>query len=144
MINRFRARYKSFHYCGKGISPPCTGVAQWLRSPECQGNHIEPYASALHWNESEKMAQLAKRYYARLRQQLPMHIATGENLYTPHGFEPFLGRQGGDFTMPDLLHCSGIRETQHIEGFFIALLVVKDGHIQVPTTPGLGLCPPDG
>jgi L-alanine-DL-glutamate epimerase-like enolase superfamily enzyme len=83
-----------------------------LRSPERQGNRIEPYASALHWNESEKMAQLAKRYYARLRQQLPMHIATGENLYTPLGFEPFLGRQGGGFIMPDLLHCSGIRETQ--------------------------------
>ncbi len=144
MINRFRARYKSFHYRGKRRSPPCTGVAQRLRSPERQGNCIEPYASTLHWNESEKMAQLARHYDARLRQQLSMQIAMGENLYTPLGFETFLGRQGGGFIMPDLLHCSGIRETQHIEGFFIALLVVKDGHIQVPTTPGLGLGPPDG
>jgi D-galactarolactone cycloisomerase len=228
----------------------------------CQRDRIEAYASDLHWDEPEGMADLAKRYveagfrfvkthlgaeadadlrrleaireavgpdiglmidvntafdrdtalerglayaafeplwyeeplpphdhqgYAWLRHQLPMHIATGENLYTTHGFEPLLARQGCDFIMPDLLRCGGIREAQRIceaaewygiaasphnyaggvglaatlhfmaalpqtlllefdptgtavyEELFIAPLIVKDGHVQVPATPGLGV-----
>jgi L-alanine-DL-glutamate epimerase-like enolase superfamily enzyme len=125
--------------------------------------------------------------YAWLRHQLPMHIATGKNLYTMHGFEPLLARQGCDFIMPDLLRCGGIHEARRIceaaqwysiaasphnyaggvglaatlhfmaalpqtlllefdptgtavyEELFIAPLTAKDGHVQVPTTPGLGV-----
>lgn len=124
---------------------------------------------------------------AWLRHQLPMHIASGENLSTTHGFEPLLARQACDFITPDILRCGGIRQTQLIceaaewygisvsphsycsgvglaatlhlmaalpqtlllefdptgtaiyEELFVHPLVVRDGHVEVPTAPGLGV-----
>jgi D-galactarolactone cycloisomerase len=138
------------------------------------------------WYE-EPLAPYDFQGYAWLRQQLPMHLATGENLYTTHGFEPLLARQGCDFIMPDILRCGGIRQAQRIceaaewygvsvsphnysggvglaatlhfmaalpqtlllefdptgtaiyEELFIEPLVVRDGHVRVAATPGLGV-----
>ncbi len=52
--------------------------------------------------------------HAWLRQQLPMPIATGENLYTTYGFEPLWNPQACDFVMPDVLRCGGIDQTRQI------------------------------
>jgi L-alanine-DL-glutamate epimerase-like enolase superfamily enzyme len=49
-----------------------------------------------------------------LRQELGLKIATGENLYTTHGFEPLLSGQGCDYAMPDILRCGGLEQTRQI------------------------------
>jgi L-alanine-DL-glutamate epimerase-like enolase superfamily enzyme len=243
--------------CGQAEGVPVYELLGGLRR-----ERIEAYASGLHWDEPEAMAELAKRYvdagfrflkthigaepegdlarleairnavgpdigllidvntafdrdaalargreyaafeplwyeeplppydfqgYAWLRQQLPMHLAAGENLYTVHGFEPLLARQGCDFIMPDILRCGGFRQAQRIceaaewygvavsphsyasgvglaatlhlmaalpqtlllefdptgtaiyEELFVQPLVVQDGHVRVPSAPGLGV-----
>jgi len=49
-----------------------------------------------------------------LRDHLGLKIATGENLYTTHGFEPLFAAGGCDYVMPDILRCGGIAQTQLI------------------------------
>lgn len=52
--------------------------------------------------------------HAWLRQNLPIPIAVGENLYTTHGFQPMLFVGGCDYVMPDISRSGGIRQTQLI------------------------------
>lgn len=52
--------------------------------------------------------------HAWLRKQLPIPIATGENLYTVYGFAPLLACGGCDYAMPDILRCGGIEQTRQI------------------------------
>jgi L-alanine-DL-glutamate epimerase-like enolase superfamily enzyme len=52
--------------------------------------------------------------HAWLRQQLPVKIATGENLYLTQGFEPLWTHQACDYVMPDVLRCGGLEQTRRI------------------------------
>ncbi len=54
------------------------------------------------WYE-EPICPIDYEGHAWLRQQLPRPIASGENLYTIHGFEPMLACNGCDYIMPDIL-----------------------------------------
>lgn len=65
------------------------------------------------WYE-EPLSPLDWQGHLWLRQQLGMPIATGENLYTVHGFEPLLGGHGCDYVMPDILRCGGLEQTRQI------------------------------
>nr|MCH9674010.1 mandelate racemase/muconate lactonizing enzyme family protein [Gammaproteobacteria bacterium] len=65
------------------------------------------------WYE-EPVAPLDTVGHATLREKLPFSIATGENLYTQHGFAPMLEGKGCDFIMPDILRCGGIAQTAKI------------------------------
>lgn len=65
------------------------------------------------WYE-EPIAPLDVRGHAWLRSQLPLKIATGENLYTTYGFEPLFECGGCDYCMPDILRCGGIEQTRQI------------------------------
>ena len=138
------------------------------------------------WYE-EPLSPLDWEGHAWLRRELPMKIATGENLYLTSGFEPLWACQGCDYVMPDILRCGGLAETRRIceaaqrhaivasphnfssgvglaatlhlmaalpetrllefdptgtaiyEEMFVEPLVVQDGHVHVPTEPGLGV-----
>lgn len=71
-------------------------------------------AFRLFWYE-EPISPLDWQGHAWLRRQLaPMPIATGENLYTTHGVEPFLSSAACDYLMPDILRCGGIDQTRLI------------------------------
>ena len=63
------------------------------------------------WYE-EPLAPLDWQGHAWLRRELPLKIATGENLYTTHGFEPLLSGGGCDYLMPDILRCGGLDQTR--------------------------------
>jgi L-alanine-DL-glutamate epimerase-like enolase superfamily enzyme len=52
--------------------------------------------------------------HAWLRQQLPLKIATGENLYLTHGFEPLWAHGACDYAMPDVLRCGGLEQARQI------------------------------
>jgi len=65
------------------------------------------------WYE-EPLPPLDFAGHRALRDALPMHIATGENLYTTHGFEPLFAAGGCDYVMPDVLRCGGIAQTMAI------------------------------
>jgi D-galactarolactone cycloisomerase len=65
------------------------------------------------WFE-EPIAPADYEGHAWLREQLPMPIAAGENLYTVYGFEPMFACRGCDYVMPDILRCGGIRQTRLI------------------------------
>jgi L-alanine-DL-glutamate epimerase-like enolase superfamily enzyme len=52
--------------------------------------------------------------HAWLRERLPTPIATGENLYLRHGFEPLWTRRACDYAMPDVLRCGGLGQTREI------------------------------
>jgi L-alanine-DL-glutamate epimerase-like enolase superfamily enzyme len=65
------------------------------------------------WYE-EPLSPLDWQGHAWLRQELPLKIATGENLYTTHGFEPLLSGHGCDYAMPDILRCGGLEQTRQI------------------------------
>ncbi|MEM7251269.1 MAG: mandelate racemase/muconate lactonizing enzyme family protein [Pseudomonadota bacterium] len=69
---------------------------------------IDPF-----WYE-EPLSPLDHEGHAMLKQQLGITIATGENLYTTHGFEPLFAARGCDFAMPDILRCGGIEQTRSI------------------------------
>jgi len=69
---------------------------------------IDPF-----WYE-EPLAPLDFDGHASLRTQLGLKIATGENLYTTHGFAPLFAAGGCDYAMPDILRCGGIAQTQAI------------------------------
>ena len=65
------------------------------------------------WYE-EPLSPLDHVGHATLREHLPYPIATGENLYTTHGFEPLFAAGGCDYVMPDILRCGGIGQTVDI------------------------------
>jgi L-alanine-DL-glutamate epimerase-like enolase superfamily enzyme len=65
------------------------------------------------WYE-EPLSPLDWQGHAWLREQLGLPIATGENLYTTHGFEPLLQGHGCDYVMPDILRCGGLEQTRLI------------------------------
>ncbi len=49
-----------------------------------------------------------------LEEQLPFPIATGENLYTVHGFRPAWTPPCCTYLMPDVLRCGGLGQMQQI------------------------------
>jgi L-alanine-DL-glutamate epimerase-like enolase superfamily enzyme len=63
------------------------------------------------WYE-EPLSPLDWQGHAWLRGQLGVAIATGENLYTTHGFEPLLQGGGCDYVMPDVLRCGGLAQAR--------------------------------
>jgi L-alanine-DL-glutamate epimerase-like enolase superfamily enzyme len=65
------------------------------------------------WYE-EPVPPLDAQGHAWLRRQLPLKIATGENLYLTHGFEPLWAAAGCDYAMPDILRCGGLEQTRQI------------------------------
>lgn len=65
------------------------------------------------WYE-EPLSPLDWQGHALLREQLNLKIATGENLYTTHGFEPLLRGHGCDYLMPDILRCGGLEQSRQI------------------------------
>tara|TARA_A100001037_G_scaffold137316_1_gene124234 strand:+ start:656 stop:1753 length:1098 start_codon:yes stop_codon:yes gene_type:complete len=65
------------------------------------------------WYE-EPLSPLDFAGHRELRDALPFSIATGENLYTTHGFEPLFAAGGCDYAMPDVLRCGGIAQTMAI------------------------------
>ncbi len=65
------------------------------------------------WYE-EPLSPLDAEGHAWLRQELPFKIATGENLYVTHGFEPLWASGGCDYVMPDILRCGGLEQTRRI------------------------------
>jgi L-alanine-DL-glutamate epimerase-like enolase superfamily enzyme len=69
---------------------------------------FQPY-----WYE-EPVWPLDAAGHAWLRQQLPVKIATGENLYVTQGFEPLWTHRACDYVMPDILRCGGIEQTRQI------------------------------
>lgn len=128
---------------------------------------------------------------ARLRQAIPIPIATGENEFTVHGFKPLFDRGAVDYAMPDIGRAGGLWEVQRIctlaatyglavsphnfgsgvllaatlhlmastpntklleydvagtsvaEELLVEPLRVEDGHVPVPTAPGLGVHLPE-
>jgi L-alanine-DL-glutamate epimerase-like enolase superfamily enzyme len=52
--------------------------------------------------------------HAWLRGQLPVKIATGENLYLTEGFAPLWAHGACDYVMPDILRCGGLEQTRQI------------------------------
>jgi L-alanine-DL-glutamate epimerase-like enolase superfamily enzyme len=69
---------------------------------------FDPY-----WFE-EPVAPLDAVGHAWLRERLPFKIATGENLYLTHGFEPLWAHHACDYAMPDILRCGGLEQTRQI------------------------------
>ncbi|MFT5175032.1 MAG: D-galactarolactone cycloisomerase [Gammaproteobacteria bacterium] len=65
------------------------------------------------WYE-EPLSPLDHEGHAMLRDRLGVKIATGENLYTTHGFAPLFAAGGCDYAMPDILRCGGIAQTKLI------------------------------
>lgn len=79
------------------------------------------------WYE-EPVGPLDYQGHAELRHELGMKIATGENLYTLHGFEPLFQAGGCDYAMPDILRCGGIEQTRLICEAALAAGVVPSPH----------------
>lgn len=65
------------------------------------------------WYE-EPICPLDTQGHAWLREQLPLKIATGENLYLTHGFESLWTTKACDYAMPDILRCGGLEQTRQI------------------------------
>jgi L-alanine-DL-glutamate epimerase-like enolase superfamily enzyme len=74
--------------------------------------------------------------HAWLRERLPLKIATGENLYLTHGFEPLWAHHACDYAMPDILRCGGLEQTRQI-----CLAAIRQGVIPSPHnfSSGVGL-----
>jgi L-alanine-DL-glutamate epimerase-like enolase superfamily enzyme len=51
---------------------------------------------------------------AKVREASPVPIAAGENLYTRHGFRPYLEKQALAIIQPDMCKCGGLLETRKI------------------------------
>jgi L-alanine-DL-glutamate epimerase-like enolase superfamily enzyme len=75
------------------------------------GQALLPYHP--YWYE-EPVWPLDAAGHAWLRERLPLKIATGENLYLTHGFEPLWSHRACDYAMPDILRCGGIEQTRRI------------------------------
>ncbi len=82
------------------------------------------------------MAPLDFAGHASLREQLPLKISTGENLYLEEGFEPLWAAEGCDYVMPDILRCGGIEQTRRI-----CIAAAKHGIVPSPHnfSSGVGL-----
>ena len=52
----------------------------------------------------------------RLTQECSVPILTGENLYSRHGFKPYIENQACDMVHPDPQKCGGLLETKKIAG----------------------------
>jgi L-alanine-DL-glutamate epimerase-like enolase superfamily enzyme len=65
------------------------------------------------WYE-EPICPLDVQGHAWLRGQVPLKIATGENLYLTYGFEPFWAAKACDYAMPDILRCGGLEQARQI------------------------------
>jgi L-alanine-DL-glutamate epimerase-like enolase superfamily enzyme len=52
--------------------------------------------------------------FARLTATSSVPIMTGENLFTRHGFRPFIEKQACDYIHPDAQKCGGLLETKKI------------------------------
>ena len=50
----------------------------------------------------------------RIRQAVPMPIASAESIFSLEGFQPFLSRRVVDVLMPDVKHAGGLLETRNI------------------------------
>jgi L-alanine-DL-glutamate epimerase-like enolase superfamily enzyme len=87
------------------------------------------------WYE-EPLSPLDWQGHRWLGEQLGLKIATGENLYTVHGFEPLLVGKGCDYAMPDILRCGGLEQTRAI-----CKLAAEQGIIATPHnfSSGVGL-----
>jgi L-alanine-DL-glutamate epimerase-like enolase superfamily enzyme len=75
------------------------------------GQALAPYRP--YWYE-EPISPLDAAGHAWLRERLPLKIATGENLYLTHGFEPLWAHRACDYVMPDILRCGGLEQTRQI------------------------------
>ena len=65
------------------------------------------------WYE-EPLSPLDHEGHRWLRDQLPLRIAAGENLYLTQGFEPLWACHGCDYVMPDVLRCGGLEQSRRI------------------------------
>lgn len=54
---------------------------------------------------------------ARITAQTRTPICTGENLYTRHGFRPYIEKQACDIVQPDAQKCGGLLETKRIADY---------------------------
>ncbi|MBT6276480.1 MAG: mandelate racemase/muconate lactonizing enzyme family protein [Chromatiales bacterium] len=79
------------------------------------------------WYE-EPLSPLDCEGHAMLRNTLGLKIATGENLYTTHGFAPMFAAGGCDYAMPDILRCGGIAQTKLICEAALVAGVVPSPH----------------
>jgi len=52
--------------------------------------------------------------FVRLKAESRVPILTGENLYTRHGFKPFIEKQACDMVHPDAQKCGGLMEMKRI------------------------------
>jgi len=75
------------------------------------GKALEPFN--LRWYE-EPVAPEDLAGYARLRQQLSMPIAGGENEHSLYGYRALLGQGCIDIAQPDIGSCGGITGARHI------------------------------
>lgn len=89
------------------------------------GRDIAPFEP--YWYE-EPVSPLDVEGHGALREALPFDIATGENLYTTHGFAPLFAAKGCDFVMPDILRCGGIAQTKKICEAAVAAGIVPSPH----------------
>jgi L-alanine-DL-glutamate epimerase-like enolase superfamily enzyme len=51
---------------------------------------------------------------ARIAAEVDIPLATGESLFTRHGFRPWIERRAADVLMPDLMRCGGPTEFMHV------------------------------
>lgn len=79
------------------------------------------------WYE-EPLPPLDVDGHAQLRRELPLKIATGENLYTSAGFEPLWAAEACDYVMPDILRCGGLEQARQICSHAIRHGVVPSPH----------------
>jgi D-galactarolactone cycloisomerase len=97
------------------------------------GQALIPFSP--YWYE-EPLCPLDAAGHAWLREHLPLKIATGENLYVTHGFEPFWAHKACDYIMPDILRCGGLEQTRRI-----CLAAMDNGIVPSPHnfSSGVGL-----
>ena len=112
-------------------------MSQWIKILEAiraeLGPHF-PLAVDLHFNYNTRDAlrfiQMAEHLnlwfiedpippdnadaMARITAASKVPIATGENLYTRHGFRPYIEKQACDIIQPDPQKCGGLLETKKI------------------------------
>jgi D-galactarolactone cycloisomerase len=91
---------------------------------------VHPY-----WYE-EPISPVDAAGHAWLRERLPLKIATGENLYLTHGFEPLWAHRACDYAMPDILRCGGLEQARQI-----SLAAIEHGVVPSPHnfSSGVGL-----
>jgi len=79
----------------------------------------------------------------RLTQESPVPILTGENLYSRHGFRPYIERQACDMVHPDPQKCGGLLETKKIADWadvYSMPMVCHNGASPVGTIASAHVC----